>query len=138
MLLTALVVPAAQSARFGYPRPKSATPIFTPLVVGDIACSAGRPATRVHAPPVSNGSCNPAIQSSSYLTVGTPDANGAAANSTGFVRFRVFYCPMCESIINEEVFITAELTDVRWKSDLSDYGGELPGIGDRADHRSRQ
>ena len=54
-------------------------------------CPPIRPAAspnRVHAPPLSHTSCNPPVQTSCSLTVGTPDANGAAANSNGCVRLR--------------------------------------------------
>ena len=36
---------------------------------------------RTHGPPLAFPSCNPPVQTSSFLTVGTPDANGAPANS---------------------------------------------------------
>ena len=47
---------------------------------------------RAHGPPDfpgtfnPDGSCNPPTQTSSQITVGTPDANGAGANSVGSVR----------------------------------------------------
>src|SRR5205823_221541 len=61
----------------GYPRPKGGTPAFFSLVVAFEPC--GSP-NRTHATPLSQGSCNPPQQASDYLTVGTPDANGAVAN----------------------------------------------------------
>ena len=40
-------------------------------------------------PAVSVPSCSPPVQASNFLTVGTPDANGAAANSVGSLRLEV-------------------------------------------------
>jgi hypothetical protein len=108
----------------GYARPKGATPTEVKLVPAARACTSSNSS---HGAPLAVPSCNPPAQASEYITVGTPDANGKPANSAGFVRTRVFSCPMCEAPINAEVFITAELTDVRNKSDLTDYTGELQG-----------
>ena len=75
-------------------------------------------------------SCNPPVQSSGLLTVGSPDANGQAANSTSELTLKV----VGESPINPangdqaDVDITAQITDVRLSSDLSDYTGELEGV----------
>ena len=68
----------------GYPRPKAATPLFLPLVLAYTACDAGS-ATKIHVPPLAYASCT-AIQASSRLTVGSPDANMKAANSTGYIK----------------------------------------------------
>jgi hypothetical protein len=73
-------------------------------------------------------SCSPPAQASDYLTVGTPDLNGKTASSSGFIRMRVHSCPMCASPLPPDVFLTAELTDVRNKGDLSDYTGELEAV----------
>ena len=70
----------------GYPRPKGATPLRVPLVPAYNQCTAPN---RVHGPPLDSPSCSPPAQSSQHLTVGTPDANGRAAKSVGFVRLAV-------------------------------------------------
>src|SRR5206468_760362 len=57
----------------GYPRPKGATPAFFSLVVAFEACGTSN---RTHGTPLSQGSCNPPLEASDHLTVGTPDANG--------------------------------------------------------------
>jgi hypothetical protein len=107
----------------GYPRPKGATPIYASLVPAYQACSAPN---RVHAPPLSFGSCAPATQASTHLTVGTPDANGQPAVANGFVKLKAFSCPACAGPgPNADVFITVSLTDVRNQGDLSDYTGKL-------------
>jgi hypothetical protein len=97
----------------GYPHPKGATPLFASLVIAYKECTS--PNTQ-HAAPLSYGSCAPPSQASDQLTVGTPDANGQAANSTGSVRY---------AVVPGDVQISFSMTDVRKKSDLSDYTGEL-------------
>jgi hypothetical protein len=109
----------------GYPRPKGATPMRVTLVPAYRECVGG--GNVVHGAPLAFGSCNPPVQSSDDLTVGTPDANGKAAASTGYVRLDVFSCPACALPFNADVRIDASLTDVRNKSDLSDFTGELKG-----------
>jgi hypothetical protein len=125
--LVGLALFAQSAGAVGYPRPKGATPVSASLVPAFQPCTA--PNAR-HAPPLSFGSCEPPLQSSPQLTVGTPDANGVAANSTGAVRLRVFYCPACAIPIREDVQIAALLSDVRLTSDLSDYTGRLSAIVD--------
>jgi serine protease AprX len=113
--------------RTGYARPQGATPNVIRLVPAFDSC--GTP-NHSHGAPLAVPSCSPPVESSDYLTVGTPDANGKAANSTGFVQLKA----VGESPINPnngdqaDVQITAELTDVRKRSDLSDYTGELRGV----------
>jgi hypothetical protein len=100
----------------GYPRPKGATPLVASLVVAYQGCTSPN---RQHGPPLASPSCSPPRQSSGFLTVGTPDANGQGANSVGSVRFGA------KLGNNTDVGISALITDVRKKSDLSDYTGEL-------------
>jgi hypothetical protein len=77
------------------------------------------------------------VQSSDFLTVGTPDANGAAANSVGSVRIAVLAGnpgPPEDSSVQ----ISGNITDVRCKPGVSacsnanatggpDYTGQLEG-----------
>jgi serine protease AprX len=115
------------SGRTGYARPQGATPNVIRLVPAFDSCGAPN---HTHGAPLAVPSCSPPVESSDYLTVGTPDANGKGANSTGFVQLKT----VGESPINPnngdqaDVQITAELTDVRKRSDLSDYTGELRGV----------
>ena len=97
----------------GYPRPKGATPLYAPLTVAYKPCTSPN---RTHGAPLTFGSCSPPQQASDQLTVGTPDANGQVANSIGSVTYRV---------LPGDLEITFSLTDVRKRSDLSDYTGEL-------------
>ena len=69
--------------RAGYPRPRGATPLRVSLVPAYNQCSSPN---RTHGPALAFPSCNPPAQTSTTATIGTPDANGAQANSTGFVR----------------------------------------------------
>ena len=101
----------------GYARPKSASPLRISLVPAYFPCAAPN---LVHGPPALGGgpadpSCNPPIQSSGYLTVGTPDANGAAANSVGSVRIGVVVGvpgPPADS----DIAIAVDVSDVRCKT----------------------
>ena len=80
---------------------------------------------REHGPPLAHPSCNPPAQASSELTVGSPDANGIAANSTGSVKFKPIVGIPSTPADEADVSITFSLTDVRRRSDLGDYTGEL-------------
>ena len=62
----------------------SASPLRVSLVPAYTPCAAPN---RTHGPPLGFGSCRPPSQTSRNVTVGTPDVNGAAANSAGFARF---------------------------------------------------
>jgi hypothetical protein len=97
----------------GYPRPRGARPLRASLSVAYKACTAPN---RTHGAPLAYGSCNPPQQASSQLTVGTPDANGQGASSVGSVTYRVS---------PTDVLFDVSLTDVRNKTGLSDYTGQL-------------
>jgi TolB protein len=109
--------PAWQPIPFtGYPRPRGATPFRTSLVPAYRQCTAPND---THGAPLSFGSCNPPQQASNFLTVGTPDANGAAANSTGYLRLDViphYCCPP------QDLRITGTITDVRCRASMGGCG----------------
>jgi Tol biopolymer transport system component len=105
-----------------YPHPRGATPMEVSLVPAFDECTSP---SESHGPPLAFGSCNPPAQSSPYLTIGTPDANGQAAGSVGEVEYKV---------LAGDVRVTANITDVRCRTadvetcaggELSDYTGEL-------------
>jgi plastocyanin len=100
----------------GYARPKGATPLRASLAPAYKPCTT---ANRMHGSPLVFGSCNPPVQASDFLTVGTPDANSTGANSIGVVLVQVLQSP--------DVRFSASITDVRNKSGLTDYAGELQG-----------
>jgi 6-phosphogluconolactonase len=95
-----------------YARPRGATPTRTPLVPAYQQCTSPN-ATHGGPAPLNTGSCAPPTQVSSHLTVGTPDANGAAANSSGYVQLTVKLNP---SPTPNDVLIAVNTTDVRCKT----------------------
>jgi acyl-homoserine lactone acylase PvdQ len=109
----------------GYPRPQGAGPLRVSLVPAYRACTTPN---REHGPPLSFGSCNPPSQRSDHLTVGTPDANGNAANSVGSMRLGVSPGDPSTSADEADVSIAFTLTDVRRSSDEADYTGQLQAI----------
>ena len=106
LLVLGLMV-VAQSATATHVRPKSATPFYASMVPSYVPCTAPN---RVHAAPLSYQSCNPPVQTSPNVTVGSPDANGAGANSIGFIKLVVTNGP---GTADADVAITANITDVR-------------------------
>jgi hypothetical protein len=124
----------ASMATATHPRPKGATPLRASMVPAYNACTAPN---RTHGPPLAFPSCNPPVQSSSAVTVGTPDANGAPANSVGFVKLDVIV-GAAGPPDDSDVGITASISDVRCKAgttacgnanaaDGADYTGQLQG-----------
>jgi hypothetical protein len=105
----------------GYPRPRGATPVRIPLVPSYKRCTSW---STVHGQPLGYGSCPGPIMRTS-LTLGTPDANGRAANSTGWLQLRVVQGNVSTTADEADVKLSASLTDVRRRSDLADYTGEL-------------
>jgi hypothetical protein len=110
------------SASPAYPRPKSASPSRVPLTPAYDQCTSPN---HVHGPPLAFGSCSPPHQSSSELTVGTPDANGQPANSTGAVGYHVIPGDPDTAANEADVRVDAQITDVRRKDTLADYTGDL-------------
>ena len=132
--LTMLV--AAELASATHPRPKGATPLRASLVPAYNAC-AGAAINRTHGPPLAFPSCNPPVQSSSSITIGSPDANGAPANSVGFIKIGVV-AGTPGPPEDSDVTLVADVTDVRCKAgtvacgsanaaDGADYTGEIQG-----------
>jgi hypothetical protein len=97
----------------GYPRPKGAGPIRASLVPAYQACTSSN---RSHGAPLSYPSCAPPVASSSVLTVGTPDANGFAANSIDSVEYKV---------LSNDVSVDLSMTDIRNKPSGTDYTGRV-------------
>jgi plastocyanin len=98
----------------GYPRPKGASPLRASLAPAYKPCTASN---RTHGAPLAFASCSPPVQVSNYVTVGSPDANSAAANSVGSITLKV--------LASADVSVRGSITDVRKKTDLTDYTGEL-------------
>ena len=106
---TVTVTPAT-----GYARPKGATPLRATLAP---AYKPGSANNRAHGGGLSYTSSNPPVQTSDFATVGTPDVNAAPANSVGAVTLSV--------LSPADVRVVGSITDVRNKSDLTDYAGQL-------------
>jgi uncharacterized tannase-like protein DUF6351 len=123
----AVPYPIARSLLPGYARPQSATPARVTLVPAFEPCTS---ADGTHGAPLAVPSCNPPAQTSHYLTVGAPDVNGQPARSSGSVELTV----LGESPIDTQngdqadIRIRTSLTDVRKRSDQSDYTGELRAV----------
>lgn len=118
----------------GYARPQSASPLVVSLVPAYSECTAPN---REHGPPLAFGACSQPAKASSHLTVGTPDANGAAARSVGFLKLLV--APGTPGPPTDtQVWIDYSITDVRCDGAATtcgaantvggaDYVGELEG-----------
>lgn len=131
LVLGAMVV--TQTASATHARPKAATPFYASTVPSYQACTSPN---RTHAAPLAYQSCNPPVMSSTAVTVGTPDANAAAANSVGFIKLSVTTGPGTN---DSDVGIQANITDVRCQAgtascnptanaaDGPDYSGALLG-----------
>jgi hypothetical protein len=124
-----LTTVASQTASATHPRPKGATPIRVPFVPAFKQCTS---ANRTHGAPLAFPSCNPPVQASSNLTIGTPDANGAAANAVGFALVQV----VGAGTSSADVKLSGQATDIRCKpgvttcgsansADGPDYTGEV-------------
>jgi hypothetical protein len=89
----------------GYPHTKGATPLRASLVPAFTQCISGN---RTHGgpPPLNVASCAPPATITNDVTIGTPDANGAGANFSGFVLLRV---PGAAN----DVLMNGTLTDIR-------------------------
>jgi hypothetical protein len=124
-----------QIAGASHVRPAGATPIRISLVPAFKQCTAPN---RTHGTPLAYGSCKPPVQASTFLTVGSPDANGAGANSAGFELLQVIPHQCCP---DQDVRITGSISDVRCKAGTAanvcsglnaaagrDYSGELQGM----------
>jgi hypothetical protein len=110
------------NTQLGYPRPQGATPMRVSLVPAYGECT---DPDHTHGGPLSHPSCGPPLPVEGQLTVGTPDANGRGAKSVGFVRMAVLPGDTETGTDEADVTLTASVSDVRRRSDLDDYPGEL-------------
>jgi hypothetical protein len=110
-----------------YARPKGATPVLVSLVIAYNQCTGA--GNRTHGPSLVGPSCNPPVQGSSVLTVGTGDANGASPNFAGIVRFDAVPGNGNTDANEADVRLKTTMTDVRNKPALTDYvGRELVSV----------
>jgi hypothetical protein len=118
---SAVVMPADANAA-GYARPLGAGPLRVPLVVTYSPCFAPN---RTHGAPLAFPSCSPPSQSSAFLTVGSPDANGNGARAVGSARLDPVIGDPTTPVNEADIRFQLSVTDVRLKTDLSDYAGQL-------------
>ena len=93
-----------------------------PLVPAYPECTAPN---RMHGPPLEHPSCSAPAQASQHLAFGTPDVNARSASMTGLVRYRVVAGNPGNPADEADVELTVNVADVRKRSDLTDYTGEL-------------
>ena len=131
--LGAMVLATTASAT--HPRPLAASPIVASLVPAFNECTGT--GNRTHGPPLVFPSCNPPVQTSNNITIGTFDANGANSNFKGSIRLSV-KVGVPGPPEDSDVKIVASMTDVRCKAgnaacgsanaaDGADYTGEVQG-----------
>ena len=125
----------ASVASATHPRPLAASPIVASLVPAFNECTGT--GNRTHGPPLVFPSCNPPVQTSNNITIGTFDANGANSNFKGSIRLSV-KVGVPGPPEDSDVKIVANMTDVRCKAgnaacgsanaaDGADYTGEVQG-----------
>ena len=129
--LTIFTLLAASAHGAGYVRPKGASPYRSPLAPIFERCErpggggSGRIADTMHGPPFDYKACSDPEQISGMVTVGTPDANGQAANSTGHFTMAAKAGDPSTPADEADVRINMSVTDVRLQNGLGDYVGEL-------------
>ena len=113
----------------GFVRAKGASPFRVPFVPAFNACSAPN---RVHGLPDfpggtnPDGSCDPPVQSSSQLTIGAPDANGAPLKGQGSLNVLAIPGNTGTTADEADARFTISMTDVRrTTAGLPDYTGQL-------------
>jgi hypothetical protein len=132
LVAVAVLLPLSSTSVATHVRPKAATPHYTQLVVAYRQCPGG---PLLHGPPFAVSACMP-VQSSPFLTTGTPDANGAAAQEVGFQQQTFVANPPTGVAPPEDIRINFQDTDVRCQpgaapcgppngTDGPDYTGEL-------------
>jgi hypothetical protein len=121
----------------GYPRPRAAPSVLVSLVPAHAQCVAPN---RTHGPPLGFDSCSPprAPFEFPWLTVGTPDANGAPAKMTGWARARTVLGDPATPANEADIGMAVHVTDVRCRIEITDepctnanaragtdYGGDI-------------
>jgi hypothetical protein len=113
-----------------YVRPKGASPFSTYFVPAYNACTSPN---RTHGAPLAFGSCTPPNPTSYNVTVGTPDANGAAANFIGSTTLKALPGNSSTTTDEADVKVSVSVTDIRCTDSTiactagegSDYTGSM-------------
>jgi hypothetical protein len=124
--LGALAVAAITGlANASHVRPQGASPLRVSFVPAYKPCSAPN---RTHGAPLAHASCTPPVQASNFLTVGTPDANGAHARAAGSMTVKV------KVTSPQDVLISLSVSDVRCKPGTSANVCNSPNSADGPDY----
>jgi WD40 repeat protein len=114
--------PPPQEPPSPYARPRGATPFKAYFVPAFQPCVTPN---STHGEPLAFGSCNPPVQASDQLTIGTPDANGAAARAVGWLLLRVLVGRPSTPFDDADAEVIFDTGDVRNAGSLTDYQGEV-------------
>jgi hypothetical protein len=106
----------------GFPRPKGATPTRISLVPAFNQCTSPN---RTHGPSLAFPSCASPVQTSSVLTIGSPDNNGFAANFVGSIRFIVVPGNTTTDADEADVKLVVAMSDIRNRPSGTDYVGRV-------------
>ena len=105
-----------------YARPRGATPIVTYFVPAYRSCETPN---MVHGPPLAEPSCNPPVEASSELTIGTADANNKPTR--GVASARIYTIVGNPGTLDDEADVAIQLgtQHVFRRSTMTDYTGEI-------------
>jgi Tol biopolymer transport system component len=116
------IAPHWQPLPGSYTRPKGASTEWVSLVPAYEPCNSPN---STHSSPLAAPSCNPPVPVSDHLTIGTADSNRKPTKSNGSLLAEVQAGNPGTAADEADVKLTVDLKDIRNKSDLSDYTGEL-------------
>jgi Tol biopolymer transport system component len=114
--------PNWQPVLSGYPRPSGTGRFIAALVPAYAPCAS---ANRTHGPPLAHPSCNPPVQTSPYLTVGTADANGKTTSGVSRLVMTAVKGNPSTTADEANVKLGTRVTDVLRRSGFTDYAGEI-------------
>ena len=127
--VAALCLLVAAPTQAGHLRPKGATQLRLSLVPAYSECAAPN---RTHGPSLAFPSCSPPTPASAEATVGTPDANGGAANFASHLRLKVVNGGVGLPQDDPDVLVDMPLSDIRCVSTSASCGS--PNASGPADY----
>jgi hypothetical protein len=125
LVLALCLLPAASAGAF--PRPKGATPVLVALTTAFAPCTAPN---STHNGPIDDPSCVPPVYESHYVTPGIGEQGSTLKppQMRGSVRLDSVVGDPDTPANEADALIRMITTDVRRKSDLGDYTGQLRGV----------